>query len=264
MDSSRWDVLIPLSKTGKYAWQYTAIVSPGDADLADFNWSVYRKNISFYARRTIITNGEEVNTWMHRIIAERMIGRALVDKEIVDHANGIGGDNRRENLRVATSTQNQQNRPLTTDSASGYKGVRWYTGLEKWNARITVNKKRNHLGYFTDLLDAHRAYCEAAVKYHGEFANFGVTSPFTPEMFSVVVPTAKQETEQKTEQPTEWSQEQAWKMFRVLRNLASYKDKVNTPNEPMTRRKDAVIKALVSADELLNELYDNMPNENAA
>lgn len=86
----------------------------------------------------------------------------------VDHKNTIKVDNRITNLRLATPTQNQQNK-------AGYgayaKGVTWRDRIGKpWQAKIRVNGERFHLGSFASEEEASKAYQEACLKYHGEFA----------------------------------------------------------------------------------------------
>lgn len=86
----------------------------------------------------------------------------------IDHINGIRADNRIENLRLATPTQNQQNK-------AGYgvysKGVTWRQRHEKpYQAKIRVDGKRIHLGSFATEEEASNAYQEACLKYHGEYA----------------------------------------------------------------------------------------------
>lgn len=88
---------------------------------------------------------------------------------IVDHKDTRHGNNKIDNLRLATPTQNQQNK-------AGYgaypKGVTWRNRLEKpWQAKIRVNGNRIHLGSFADMEEAAQAYRDAAAQYHGEFAN---------------------------------------------------------------------------------------------
>ena len=91
----------------------------------------------------------------------------------IDHINGDRSDNRISNLRLATPTQNARNMRKRKGTTSIYKGVHWYERKGKWRAQIRANGKENHLGYFATELDAHLAYCAAAARLHGEFANFG-------------------------------------------------------------------------------------------
>lgn len=88
----------------------------------------------------------------------------------IDHANMRRDDNRIVNLRVASRSQNCMNTSATKSSKSGYKGVYFHSRVKKWTAQIGVNRKQYHLGYFASAQLAHAAYCEAAKKYHGEFA----------------------------------------------------------------------------------------------
>jgi hypothetical protein len=57
--------------------------------------------------------------------------------------------------------------------ASKYKGAHWCKESKKWRAQITKDKKVYKLGNYYDPLEAHMAYCIAAVQMHGDFANFG-------------------------------------------------------------------------------------------
>lgn len=93
----------------------------------------------------------------------------------VDHINGNRSDNRIANLRLATARENSRNAGMSRNNTSGYKGVFWERGCGKWRASITVNRKTIHLGVFVSAPEAHAAYCAAAKKYHGEFANTGTT-----------------------------------------------------------------------------------------
>lgn len=84
----------------------------------------------------------------------------------VDHINGDKSDNRIENLRLATRSQNQMNK-LDPET----KGVGYYRKYNKWRARIAVNRKLMFLGYFDTFEEAKAAYDEAAKKYHAGFTN---------------------------------------------------------------------------------------------
>lgn len=75
----------------------------------------------------------------------------------VDHINGNRSDNRIENLRLATRTQNNYNRSSTPGSSSKYKGVYKRRG-NKWVAEIWKNKKKYYLGSFDCEVEAAKTY----------------------------------------------------------------------------------------------------------
>lgn len=103
------------------------------------------------------------------VYLHRLIMNSPKDLQI-DHINGNRLDNRKENLRVCTKSQNAMNSKLARTNTSGYKGVNWDKRYNKWRARIKLNKKEKHLGFFNNKEDAAKAYNEAAIKYFGEFA----------------------------------------------------------------------------------------------
>lgn len=144
------------------------LISEQDADLLLKVSGVYltnRESITPYVR---LQGGSSV--YAHRVIAERMIGRKLLGAERVDHINGNGTDNRRENLRVVTHAQNLMNRPGWRKSSSKYKGVTFYKRDHKWQAKICPSGKTMHLGYFDQELDAAKAYNAAAMQHFGKYA----------------------------------------------------------------------------------------------
>lgn len=91
----------------------------------------------------------------------------------IDHIDNDGTNNKINNLRLANRAQNRCNTRRKENGTSGYKGVYWCKKQRKWRAQITKNKKVYKLGSFADPCDAHLAYCAAAARLHGEFANFG-------------------------------------------------------------------------------------------
>lgn len=135
-----------------------ALVSEQDYEtLKQFKWYanwVPAMN-GFYALSTI--DGRAIA--MHRYI----LGCGT---ESVDHKNGDTLDNRRDNLRPCTDTQNQGNRKLNANNTSGFKGVSWLKRKKRW--RAAIGKKE--IGMFLDKHDAARAYDKAAIEYFGEFA----------------------------------------------------------------------------------------------
>lgn len=163
--SSNDTISIPLTKG------YSAVVNAIDADLASYTWrSAKKAEDRIYAQRNETVNGKKKTIPMHKQILERVLGRTLLSSEQVDHKDRNGLNNIRSNLRLSSPAQNQQNQKRHKDNTSGYKGVRF--SKDKWMARISVNGTRIYLGVFDTPELAHKAYCEAAKKYHGEFARF--------------------------------------------------------------------------------------------
>lgn len=91
-----------------------------------------------------------------------------------DHINRDPLDNRKSNLRLVTSAQNNQNRSKSKNKGSVYKGVSWRIRYKKWKSAIRVNYKLIHLGMYINEWDAALAYNNAAKKYFGEFAVLNV------------------------------------------------------------------------------------------
>lgn len=85
----------------------------------------------------------------------------------IDHINRDPSDNRIANLRLATRTENCQNRRLHSNNSSGSRGC--FRSGKKWVAQICINRKGYHLGSFDYIKEASAAYEAAARMTHGEF-----------------------------------------------------------------------------------------------
>ncbi len=103
----------------------------------------------------------------HRLAVFYMTGQWPSDE--VDHKDGDGLNNRWDNLRVATRSQNHANSKRASDNTTGFKGVRKQRN-GRYQARIAIKGKRLHLGTFQTPEAAHAAYCKAAKELFGEFA----------------------------------------------------------------------------------------------
>ncbi len=90
--------------------------------------------------------------------------------EELDHINGKVCDNRIENLRPATHSQNTQNATTRKDNVSGFKGVTFHKATGKWMASIQSNKKRIYIGIFDGKGAAALAVANAREKHHQQFA----------------------------------------------------------------------------------------------
>jgi hypothetical protein len=102
----------------------------------------------------------------HRLIFLWHFG--WLPKEI-DHRDACRTNNRIENLRPATTSQNQQNKPLQCNNTSGVKNVRRKAG--RWQVELKVNRKPIYIGRFEDFELAELVATEARNKYHKRFAN---------------------------------------------------------------------------------------------
>lgn len=108
----------------------------------------------------------------HRLAFLFMTGKWPPRKLDVDHADGDGFNNKWTNLRPATRGQNNHNNHrIRSDNKSGKAGVSWSIIGNGWTARVTVDKRILHLGYFkNDLAAAIKARRAGELKYFGKYA----------------------------------------------------------------------------------------------
>ena len=88
----------------------------------------------------------------------------------IDHIDGNSTNNRIENLRAATQSQNAGNSIMSKNNTSGYKGVTFRKDTKKWKAAVMVNRKHISLGSYLTKEEAYAAYVAGSQKYFGEFA----------------------------------------------------------------------------------------------
>lgn len=91
----------------------------------------------------------------------------------IDHVNGVKSDNRIVNLREASASDNQCNRPAQRNNQAGVKGLYFETRRGKWRVRVSRERKEHHVGYFATKEEAYEAWKQAAGNLHGEFFHVG-------------------------------------------------------------------------------------------
>ena len=153
-----------------------ALVDDRDFDrLSQYNWQVAIRNHTAYAAMDIGGRRNRKRIYMHRMIMD------APDNMTVDHINGDGLDNRRENLRLATRQQNVANRLRTRKQThSKYRGVFLAANKRLWFAQIVADGQSIYLGSYRTQREAAIAYNEAALQHFGEFAYLN-TIPDAPE-----------------------------------------------------------------------------------
>lgn len=140
-----------------------AIIDSSDApSVGTLNWCAVRYSRTWYA----CSRRNRKHVYLHR----EVMGHP-VDKD-VDHRNLNGLDCRRENLRVASKSQNAHNAPAQRRNTSGFKGASLHrTG--RWLSQIRVRGHTHYLGLHDTPELAHAAYGAAAERLCGEFARLG-------------------------------------------------------------------------------------------
>ncbi len=131
----------------------------------EWNWST---KISGHGQGKKFRYGHRIDTihgytTLHRFIL------GVSEECDIDHINGDTLDNRRQNLRLASRSQNLQNQ-VKTRGHSRFKGVYFDTASSKWKAQITIGGIRKNLGRFADEELAAVAYNNAAIDAYGAFA----------------------------------------------------------------------------------------------
>lgn len=144
-----------------------AIVDDEDFEwLNQWKWYAHKDKKTWYARRSYGPRIERKSINMHTFIM------GLNQGQKVDHRNNNGLDNRRDNLRECTNSQNATNSTKRKGNfTSRYKGVSWDKRDKNWRAQIMVDYKKKRIGNFDNEIDAAKAYDRFAIELHGEYAS---------------------------------------------------------------------------------------------
>ena len=104
---------------------------------------------------------------VHRVIFLMHHGYMPV---MVDHIDGNNTNNKIENLRGVSASQNSMNSKIRVTNTSGFKNVYWNTHAKRWGVVLKINGKIKNLGYYGDIELADLVAQEARDKYFKQYA----------------------------------------------------------------------------------------------
>jgi hypothetical protein len=134
--------------------EFVALIDTDDLPKAKAfkgTWYGFKSGNTTYV---LIVNRKE-SLRLHRVIMGPQAN------QLVDHKNRDGLDNRKLNLRLCSRGENNQNKNLAKNNKSGYRGVSLHKPTGKWIARLSVDRKSKHLGYFNTPEEANEVVLEA-------------------------------------------------------------------------------------------------------
>lgn len=137
---------------------HVVLVDDDDLNFINqFNWYIKDGYVACSRQFGLTT------AYLHRVLLQAS------EKQIVDHANRNTLDNQKSNLRVCSSSQNNRNRPGTSNSRSAFKGVHFDKTRGKWRSQIYIDGRNHHVGYFDNEESAALAYNVYAATHFKEF-----------------------------------------------------------------------------------------------
>lgn len=151
--------------TGEYGIGYTLNGEEFYFDLEDYNLI---KDYCWYIHKGYVTSMKSKTN--KGILLHRLLFHNIDNNEVIDHINHKTNDNRKNNLRIVTQSENQMNRSKQYNNTSGVTGVYRDKKYNRWFSVITANKNVIHLGHFNKFEEAVKARKQAEEKYFGEYS----------------------------------------------------------------------------------------------
>ncbi len=156
--TTRWSLLRQFEIVSKKHGTFTVLVDDEDFERVTAHiWCISKRKshrTCYVMRREKKFNGKWTTQRLHNFITGQLG---------IDHKDGDGLNNQKSNLRAATHAQNHQNRRLSMNNKSGYRGVCWNKQQQKYAAYLRVDK-RIHLGYFKTAEEANEVVVAARAK----------------------------------------------------------------------------------------------------
>lgn len=143
-----------------------------------FTWNKYRSRnakkgdvAGSLGNRGYLQIGVTIGSKKKKLLAHRIawycVNKSLPN--IIDHIDCNKLNNKINNLRVASQSQNAMNKPNQANNKSGMRGVCWDKKRNKWYVYININKKRRHLGRFDSYDDAVQIRLDAEKEFFKYF-----------------------------------------------------------------------------------------------
>lgn len=145
-------------------------------------WKVKpRQNVKIGDRAGFCANYERGKRWKVKIYTKSYFCSRIIFfwhngyfPPMVDHKDRNKLNDKIENLRAASNSDNARNTNSRKNSGSKYLGVYWHAKNRYWCASVSSSGKTKHLGVFINEDDAAKAYNKAATEHYGEFANLNI------------------------------------------------------------------------------------------
>jgi len=141
-------------ETGVFVWLASPHGKVNAGDIAGFT-----DKTTGYIKITVNSK----KNYAHRLAWLYMTGEWPEDQ--IDHDDRVRANNKWDNLFAATNQENNKNKSKQKNNTSGVTGVSWFARDKIWRARVTINDKEKHLGYFVDKFEAVCARMSANNKY---------------------------------------------------------------------------------------------------